>query len=143
MCINGRYNYEVVPAAGNPITLTLAKPAAFNESHLAGEPVFLVRAIRYGLRVDSKGVPVLFRDLYPNTVDTYRDTVAEYIEDLQFRYVLADTTEVDVAGNPGDIRGVRITIQARTRMSDPQWKEGGGFRRRTLNTYIDLRNLRD
>ncbi len=141
MCINGRYNYEVVPAVGNPITL--AKPAALNESHVAGEPVFLMRAIRYGLRVDSKGVPVLFRDLYPNTANTQRDSVAEYIEDLQFRYVLADTTEVDVPANPQDVRGVRITIQARTRLSDPELKEGGGFRKRTLNTYVDLRNLRD
>jgi len=141
MCINGRYNYEIAPAAGN--TITLAGVATLNENHSAGEPVFLIRAIRYGLRVDSKGVPVLFRDLYPNTVDTYRDSVAEYIEDLQFRYVLADTTEVDVPGNPTDVRGVRITIQARTRMSDPQLKEGGGFRRRTLNTYVDLRNQRD
>jgi prepilin-type N-terminal cleavage/methylation domain-containing protein len=146
MCINGRYNYEVVPAPGNPITLakTVANPSGtLNESHLAGEPVFIVRAIRYGLRVDGQGVPVLFRDLYPNTVDTQRDSVAEYIEDLQFRYVLADTTEVDVPGNPRDVRGVRITIQARTRMSDPELKDGGGFRRRTLNTYIDLRNQRD
>ncbi len=141
MCVNGRYNYEVVPAAGN--TVTLAKPAALNESHLAGEPVFLIRAIRYGLRVDSKGVPVLFRDLYPNTANTQRDSVAEYVEDLQFRYILADTTEVDVPGNPRDVRGVRITIQARTRLSDPELKEAGGFRKRTLNTYVDLRNQRD
>jgi prepilin-type N-terminal cleavage/methylation domain-containing protein len=141
MSINGRYNYEVVPAAGNPITL--AKPAALNESHVAGEPVFLISAIRYGLRLDSKGVPVLFRDLYPNTADTYRDSVAENIEDLQLHYILADNTEVDVPGDPKDVRGVRITIQARTRLSDPELKDGGGFRRRTLNTYVDLRNQRD
>ena len=147
MCINGRYNYEVVPAAGNPVTLakTLTNPAGtLNEAHLAGEPVFLIRAIRYGLRVDANGVPVLFRDLYPNTVATQRDTVAEYVEDLQLRYVLVDTTEVDVPANPTDVRGVRITVQARTRMSDPDLKDGaGGFRRRTLTTYVDLRNLRD
>ena len=147
MCINGRYNYEVVPAAGNPITLakTAKNPTGtLNESHVAGEPVFLIRAIRYGLRVDNDGIPVLFRDLYPNTAETRRDTVAEYVEDLQFRYVLADTTEVDVPANPMDVRGVRITVQARTRMSDPELKDGGGgFRRRTLDTYVDLRNLRD
>ena len=141
MCINGRNNYEIVPAGGN--TLTLAGVATLNEPHAIGEPIFLVRAIRYGLRVDANGVPVLFRDLYPNTGISLRQSVAEYIEDLQFRYVLADTTEVDVPGDPRDVRGVRITIQARTRMSDPELKDGGGFRRRTLNTYIDLRNLRD
>ncbi len=145
MCINGRYNYEV-DTTKPPITLakTPTNPAGtLNESHLAGEPVFLVRAIRYGLRVDNQGVPVLFRDLYPNTAATQRDTVAEYVEDLQFRYVLADTTEVDVPANPMNVRGIRIMIQARTRMSDPELKDGGGFRRRTLNTYVDLRNLRD
>jgi len=145
MCINGRYNYEV-DITKAPITLakTPTNPSGtLNESHLAGEPVFLVRAIRYGLRVDSQGVPVLFRDLYPNTLATQRDTVAEYIEDLQFHYILADTTEVDVPANPMDVRGVRITVRATTRMSDPELKEGGGFRRRTLDTYVDLRNLRD
>lgn len=141
MCINGRYNYEIMPAAGN--TITLAGITTLNENHSAGEPVFLIRAIRYGLRIDSKGTPVLFRDLYPNTGISRRESVAEYIEDLRFRYVLADTTEVDVPGNPRDVRGVKITIQARTQMSDPQLKEGGGFRRRTLNSYVDLRNLRD
>ena len=144
MCINGRYNYEVVPAAGNIVTL--AGVATLNENHSAGEPVFLVRAIRYGLRVDVNGVPVLFRDLYPNTGISRRDTVAENIEDLQFHYILVGNPsppEVDVPGNPRDVRGVRITIQARTRMSDPELKDGGGFRRRTLDTYIDLRNLRD
>jgi len=145
MCINGRYNYEV-DINQPPITLakTATNPAGtLSESHLAGEPVFLVRAIRYGLRVDANGVPVLFRDLYPNTAATQRDTVAENIEDLQFRYVLVDTTEVDAPANPIDVRGVRITIQARTRLSDPELKDGGGFRRRTLETYVDLRNLRD
>jgi len=142
MCINGRYNYEVDPTKP-PITLakTAANPSGtLNESHVAGELVFLVEAITYGLEKDPNGTPVLFRD--SNTGGGNQD-VAEYVEDLQFRYVLADNTEVDLPGNPKDVRGVRITIQARTRLSDPELKEGGGFRRRTLNTYIDLRNIRD
>ena len=142
MCINGRYNYEVDPTKP-PITLakTAVNPSGtLNESHVAGELVFLVEAITYGLEKDPNGTPVLFRD--SNTGGGNQD-VAEYVEDLQFRYVLADNTEVDLPGNPKDVRGVRITIQARTRLSDPELKEGGGFRRRTLNTYIDLRNIRD
>jgi prepilin-type N-terminal cleavage/methylation domain-containing protein len=138
MCINGRNNYEVVPTSGS--TLTLANVATLNEDHFKDEPVFLVRAITYGLKKDSKGVPVLFRD---SNVGGGDQPVAEYIEGLQFRYVLVDTTEVDVPANPKDVRGVRITIQARTKMSDPQLKDGEGFRRRTLTTYVDLRNLRD
>ena len=149
LCIDGRDNYVVTGEAGNVLTINPTLRRTYTVRDGAGvliqpdTPVFLVRAVRYGLRVDGNGVPVLFRDLYPNTGISQRQSVAEYIEDLQFRYVLADTTEVDVPGNPRDIRGVRITIQARTRMSDPELKEGGGFRRRTLNTYVDLRNQRD
>lgn len=143
VCINGRNNYAIIPTNGD--TLTLEGGATFTENHSAGEPVFLVRAIRYGLRMD-KGTPVLFRDLYPETGGSQRVTVAENIEALQFRYVLVDGTEVDVPlspSTPRDIRGVRITITARTNVNDPELKTGVGVRRRTLTTYVDLRNLRD
>lgn len=146
LCINGIDNYEVTAEAGNVLTINPTLRRAYTVRDGGGAliqpvtPVFLVRAVQYGLRVDSNGVPVLFRD---QNTGGGRQTIAEYIEDLQFRYVLADTTEVDVPANPRDVRGVRITIRARTRMSDPELKDGGGFRRRTLNTYVDLRNLRD
>ncbi|MBS3919037.1 MAG: prepilin-type N-terminal cleavage/methylation domain-containing protein [Deltaproteobacteria bacterium] len=140
VCINGRNSYAIIPAGGD--TLTLEGGGTLNENHSAGEPVFLVRAIRYGLRMDN-GTSVLFRDLYPATGGSQRVTVAENIEALQFRYVLADSSEVDTPGDPRQVRGVRVTLTARTQMSDPELKTGGGFRRRTLVTYIDLRNLRD
>jgi prepilin-type N-terminal cleavage/methylation domain-containing protein len=149
ICLNGRNNYAIIPT--NTDTLTLEGGATLNENHSAGEPIFIIRAIRYGLRVDGNGIPVLFRDLYPNTSDTQRDTIAEYVEDLRFRYVLVDTPPntpwENLLANPAkpqDIRGVMIRVQTRTRLSDPELKDGsGGFRRRTLNTYVDLRNLRD
>ena len=143
LCINGRNNYEIVPIQGNH--LTLSKATTLNENHSDGEPIFLVRAIRYGLRVDHRGVPVLFRDLYPNTGSSRRESVAEYIEDLQICYMLANDPNscASVVGDPAQIRGIRIAITARTKSSDPQLKEGGGSRRRTIHTYIDLRNLRD
>jgi len=146
LCINGRDNYEVTAEAGNVLTIKPSLRRTYTVRDGAGAliqpetPVFLVRAIQYGLRVDAKGIPVLFRD---QNTGAGRQTVAEYIEDLQFRYVLADTTVVDIPANPQDVRGVRITIQARTRMRDPQLKDGVGFHKRTLNTYVDLRNLRD
>jgi prepilin-type N-terminal cleavage/methylation domain-containing protein len=152
VCLSGRHNYEIVPTAGNLITL--AGVATLNENHLAGEPVFLVEAITYGLRKDKNGVPVLFRNSNTNPLsspgnDIGKDSVAENIENLQFKYVLVCSPqpcvppEVDSPLNPLDIRAIRVTITARTQMSDPQLKEGGGYRRRTINTYIDLRNLRD
>lgn len=146
LCINGRDNYVVTAEAGNVLTINPTLRRDYGVRDAGGNliqpvtPVFLVRAVQYGLRVDANGVPVLFRD---QNTGGGRDTVAEYIEDLQFHYILADTTEVDVPANPKDVRGVRITIQARTRMSDSELKEGGGFRRRTFDTYVDLRNLRD
>lgn len=151
MCINGRNNYEVVPGGGSTITLV----GALNETHYGpqpgpppkpGEPVFLVEAITYELGMNSKGIPVLYRD---TNTGGGRQPVAENIENLQFRYVLVCSPqpctppEVDLPATPKDIRAIRVTITARTQMSDPQLKEGGGFRRRTINTYIDLRNLRD
>jgi prepilin-type N-terminal cleavage/methylation domain-containing protein len=146
LCIAGRDNYVVTGEAGNVLTINPTLRREYRVRDGSGvliqpdTPVFLVRAIQYGLRVDGKGVPVLFRD---QNTGGGRQSVAEYIEDLQFRYVLADTTEVDVPANPQDVRGVRISIRARTEMSDSQLKEGGGFRRRTLNSYVDLRNMRD
>ncbi len=146
LCIDGRDNYEVAAEAGNVLTINppLRRDYIVRDGGSAliqpVTPVFLVRAVRYGLRLDADGIPVLFRD---QNTGGGRQTVAEYIEDLQFRYILADTTEVDAPGNPRDVRGIRITVQARTRMNDPEYKSEGGFRRRTLNTYVDLRNLRD
>ncbi len=139
VCINGRNNYVIKPSDGDTLEL---ENGSFNENHSAGEPVFLVMAIQYGLRM-ADGKPVLFRNLYPGTGGSQRVTVAENIEALQFRYVLVDSSEVDMPADPKQIRGIRVNITARTQMSDPQIKEGGGFRRRTLNTYVDLRNLRD
>ena len=150
LCIGGKDNYTVTNASGGGTVLEISPPLrrgytvrdVNNNLIIPETPVFLVRAIKYGLRWRGS-VPVLFRDLYPNTGSSQRDTVAEYIEGLQFRYVLVDGTESDVPGNPRDIRGIRVRIIARTQLADPQIKEGGGFRRRTLNTYVDLRNLRD
>ena len=101
-------------------------------------PIFKIHAIRYGLR-DDDGVRVLFRDLYPNTVSSQRDTVAENIENVQFEYF-------DANGNPpaipANIRMVKVTVTARTSISDPEFKGGaGGFRRRTIASNILLRNM--
>jgi hypothetical protein len=137
LCLNGRNNYPIGSVSGGDITLE--GPTTLQESHSAGEPVYLVEAVTYGLRMSS-GIPVLFRN---GNTGGGRQTIAENIEGLQFRYLLADFTEMDSPLDPMQIRGVRVTITARTRMSDPQLKDGGGFRRRTLNTYIDLRNMRD
>jgi len=138
--IGGRHNYAIVSTNGD--TLTLEGGATFNENHSAGEPVFLVRAIRYGLRMDG-GKPVLFRDLYPNTGGSRRETLAENIENLRFIYRLRNETETDSPANPDikNIRMVRVIVTARTKDEDPNYKEGDGFRRREIASYVKIRNM--
>jgi prepilin-type N-terminal cleavage/methylation domain-containing protein len=138
LCLGGQYLYEVESAAGNVVTLM--DKNLLGENHSQGDTVFMVKAITYGLRMDADGVtPILFRN---ENTGGGRQPLAENIENLQFRYLLADGTENDAPGDPTQIRGVRIMITARSQRSDPQSKEPGGFLRRTINTYVDLRNLR-
>ena len=117
--------------------LTLDEPLRY--THPPGTPIYKIHAITYGLRNNDDGVRVLFRDLYPNTVSSQRDTVAENIENLQFEYLDANGITTT---NPGDIRMIRVTITARTRMPDPEFKGGAeGFRRRTITSNIHVRNM--
>jgi prepilin-type N-terminal cleavage/methylation domain-containing protein len=148
VCINGVFNYEIEPTENKDIKLAGGKN--LTEDHLAGEPVFLVEALTYGLRMDdttNPPMPVLFRN---ENTGGGRVTMAENIEGLQFRYRVrkksdqSDGGEVDAPDLINYvIVGVRATLVARTRMADPQLKDGSGFRRRTVETYIDVRNMRE
>jgi hypothetical protein len=60
LCLNGKDNYLIQPTPENQISL--AEKGSLKEDHIQGEPVFLVKAITYGLRKDDHGVWVLFRD---------------------------------------------------------------------------------
>jgi hypothetical protein len=153
LCIDGRDNYVVTGEAGNVLTINPTLRRTYTVRDGAGvliqpdTPVFLVRAVRYGLRVDGNGVPVLFRDLYPNTEISQRQSVAEYIEDLQFRYVLVggppEGVDAPIA-DPRQIQMIRVTVTARTSMNDPDYKGGvGGFRRRSVTSNIQIRNRED
>jgi prepilin-type N-terminal cleavage/methylation domain-containing protein len=116
--------------------LTLDGPLRY--THPPGTPIFKIHAIRYGLRNDD-GVRVLFRDLYPNTVSSQRDTVAENIENVQFEYFDADGKPTAI---PANIRMVKVTVTARTSMSDPEFKGGAeGYRRRRIASNILVRNM--
>lgn len=141
VCIDGRNNYAIMPTDGD--VLTLEGGATLKENHSVGEPVFLVIAIRYGLRKDDRGIQVLFRDLYPDTAGSSRETLAENIENLQLTYILEDESETDSPAKPADIRMVRITVTARTALNDPDYKgEVEGFRRRQIASRIQIRNIR-
>jgi len=118
--------------------LTLDSNYPLKLRHPVGTPIFKIHAIRYGLR-DDDGVPVLFRDLYPNTVSSQRDTVAENIENVQFEYLDASANPTTI---PANIRMVKVTVTARTSTYDPEFKGGtGGFRRRTIASNVNVRNM--
>jgi len=64
--------------------------------------------------------------------------VADGIETLQFTYF-------DEDGGPpttsAGIRIIRVSLTAKTNVPDPDYKEGGGYRRRQLASNIHLRNM--
>lgn len=138
ICFNGTESHRIKSIAGNQIELF----DALKENHSAGEPVFRVYAITYSVGVDIDGKTVLFRnDNVPGGLGP--QPVAENIESLRFKYTLKDGTEYwdTVPGNKrDDIRMVQVTIVAKTDRNDPTLP-GDGFRRRTLTTNIQLRNL--
>lgn len=119
--------------------LTLDQP--LRVTHPVGTPVFKIHAITYGIRDDS-GTPVLFRNLYSNTTSSQRETVAENIENVQFEYFDADGNLLALPiADPGIIRMIRVTVRAKTNMADPDYKGGDGFRRRTIVSNIQVRNM--
>jgi prepilin-type N-terminal cleavage/methylation domain-containing protein len=119
--------------------LTLDKP--LRVTYPVGTPVFKIHAIAYGIRNDG-GVLVLFRDLYSNTGSSKRETVAENIENVQFEYFDADGNLLALPiADPGIIRMIRVTVRARTNMVDPDFKGGDGYRRRTIASNIQIRNM--
>ena len=140
LCLNGRNNYEIDIDSVSGGNVPLKAGTTLLEDHRAGEPVFLVKAITYGLK-RSSGVPILYRN---ENTGGGAQAVAEHIESLRFLYRLADGSQTHSPADPRQIRGVTVLITARTEKADPDLsKSGDGYRRRTVTTYIDLRNLRD
>lgn len=101
-----------------------------------------------------QGSTVMYVDLYKFYVD-YSDSnhpnlmvqkpgespvvYAENIEDLQFRYGLANGVYTDVPPSASVVREVAITLTARTEREDLQFD--GEYRRRTLASNVKVRNL--
>ena len=100
-----------------------------------GEPVYLVMAITYSIG-PFEGKSCLLRD---DHLGSGPQPVAENIDDLQFAYFDANGNST---ANPPDIRMIQLNLIARTDKTDPELaKVGDGFRRRTLTSNIQLRNL--
>jgi type IV pilus assembly protein PilW len=68
-------------------------------------------------------------------------TMAENMESLSFLYKMSDGTETSSPSNPANIRMVKATIKAKTSIQDPEYGSGGGYRKRVLTSYIQVRNM--
>ena len=136
--INGTESLQIQKITGNQIDFKGG--TQLSEDHFAGEPVFLIMAITYSRGV-FEGKWSLLRNENLGAGD---QPVAENIDSLQFRYVMntGETLDVVPAARFDDIRMVQVTLVARTDRIDPELtRAGDGYRRRTLNSNIQVRNL--
>ncbi len=105
-------------------------------------------------RAYPSGSRVMYVDMYKFFVDTTDSShpnlmvvregnqsyvYAEDIEDLQFRYGLANGVFVDTPPTASVVREVLVTLIARSERKDQQFE--GEYRRRTLTTDVKVRNL--
>jgi type IV pilus assembly protein PilW len=67
--------------------------------------------------------------------------VAENIDSLQFVYTLDDGSTTTTPANPSQIKGVQITLTARTAKPDLAYPAHGGHRLARLMSQITPRNL--
>lgn len=130
-CLNGLDNY-LIESVTLPDTVTLT--TSLTEDHLIKESVYLVKAITYDLGLSS-GKTVLRRN---ENTGGGAQPLAENIESLRFTYFDTNGT---ITTNPPDIRMIKVTVIAKTYMSDPEYKGGNGYRRRTLSSNIKVRNM--
>ena len=130
LCLNGLNHYPVQSVTEDTIILT----APLAEGHPIHQPVYLVKAISYYLGL-SGAQTVLRRN---ENTGGGGQPLAENIESLEFAYF---DTNGNVTANPRDIRMVKVTVTARTNRVDPEFKGGDGYRRRTLSSNINVRNM--
>ncbi len=134
ICIGGIESNTVISRSVR--TLTLGEP--LRRSHPPGTPIYKIQAITYELGM-SGGKIALRRN---ENTGGHAQPVAEDIEKLSFTYILDDGSEVDSPPDPSRIRMVKVTLVAKTRVSDPDFKAGtDGFRRRTITSNILVRNM--
>lgn len=146
ICINGTESHRLKKIAGNQLTFfdDGNDTGKLTDNHYANEPVFLTEAITYSLGL-SDGKMCLLRD---ENLGAGPQPVAENIESIQYSYTVKNadgsfTVYSNVPGNLLDqIRIIQVTIVAKTDQKDPQLLNAGdGYRRRTLTSRIQLRNL--
>jgi hypothetical protein len=130
LCLNGLNNYSVRSVTEDTIDLT----APLAEGHPVNQPVYLVKAISYYLGL-SGGKLVLRRN---ENTGGGGQPLADNIETLEFTYF---DVNGDLTQKPADIRKVKVRVTAKTNAVDAEFKGGDGYRRRTLSSSIQVRNM--
>lgn len=128
--IGGVESSTVLQRDGRVLTLS----SNLRLHHFVDTPIFKIQAITYTTGM-SDGKPVLRRN---ENTGGGAQPVAENIENIQFEYFDANGNPTV---NPAYIRMVRVTVIARTILSDPNFKVGDGYRRRQIASNISLRNM--
>jgi len=128
--IGGIESNTVLERSGR--VLTLGSALRFN--HPENTPIFKIEAITYQTGL-TKDIPALKRN---ENTGGGAQPLADNIEDIQFEYF---DTEGKPTADPPNIRMVKVTVTARTKMSDPDFKGGDGYRRRQIGSNIYIRNM--
>jgi prepilin-type N-terminal cleavage/methylation domain-containing protein len=100
-----------------------------------GSIVMLAGIYKFYIDRGDTNHPKLMRQGVGETPQIY----AEDIEDLQFKYSLANGVLLDVPPAASVVREVLISLTARTERKDLQFI--GKYRRRTLTSHVKVRNL--
>lgn len=114
---------------GSTNVLTLERdPTNINP---VGNFIFKVQAVTYSI----DGSNVLRRN---ENTGGGAQPLADNIESLSFQYFKADGF---VTAIPNSTRTIQVTVTARTKEPDPEFKGGDGYRRRQVVSTIQLRNM--
>ena len=106
-----------------------------SRSYPVGSMVMLVDMYKFYIDATDSNHPNLMRQGMGETPQVY----AEDIQDLQFRYGLANGVFLDVPPAASVVREVIISLAARTERKDLQFK--GKYRLRTLTSDVKVRKL--
>jgi len=131
ICINGTDSVQIKSINGKQIDLDNKTPLSSTEQHQPGEPVYLIQAITYSIG-PSEGKSCLLRD---DHLGAGPQPVAENVENIEFR-----NPDGSIPLNPSSAC-MQVAITVTTDKTDPDYKLDGGYRKRTLTSNIQVRNL--
>jgi prepilin-type N-terminal cleavage/methylation domain-containing protein len=129
LSIGGQECFTVVPA-GTTSVLTLTGTRTPTEP--VGHFVFKVQAVTYDLDA------VTFRLRRNENTGGGPQPLADNIEALQFQYFNSSGSQTLI---PNSTKTIQVTVTARTKEPDPDFKGGDGYRRRQIVSTIQLRNM--